>query len=65
MKPDKARSNVTSIQTPSMALESAPQPDNEDRYSRIAVSAYYKAEARGFSPGYEVEDWLAAEEEEQ
>jgi len=32
--------------------------------SRIAVSAYYKAQARGFEPGRELEDWLAAEKEE-
>lgn len=36
-----------------------------DRNSRIAVSAYYKAEARGFQPGHELSDWLAAEAEEK
>ncbi|PTN12857.1 DUF2934 domain-containing protein [Nitrosomonas aestuarii] len=35
----------------------------EDRNVRIAVSAYYKAQARGFEPGYELTDWLAAEAE--
>jgi DUF2934 family protein len=29
----------------------------------IAESAYFKAEKRGFAPGYELEDWLAAERE--
>jgi hypothetical protein len=29
----------------------------------VAVPAYYKAEARGFKPGLEMEDWLAAEAE--
>lgn len=29
----------------------------------IAVAAYYKAQERGFTPGHEVEDWLAAESE--
>lgn len=29
----------------------------------IAERAYYKAEARGFEPGHELEDWLAAEAE--
>lgn len=33
------------------------------RYSQIAECAYFKAEARGFLPGYEVEDWLSAEKE--
>lgn len=37
----------------------------EDRFSRVAVSAYYKAQARGFQPGHELDDWLAAEAEEQ
>jgi hypothetical protein len=31
--------------------------------SRIAVLAYYKAQARGFEPGHELDDWLAAEKE--
>ena len=29
----------------------------------IAEAAYYKAEQRGFVPGYAMEDWLAAERE--
>jgi Protein of unknown function (DUF2934) len=29
----------------------------------IAERAYFKAEKRGFVPGYELEDWLAAERE--
>lgn len=33
------------------------------RDARIAELAYYKAEQRGFAPGHEVEDWLAAEQE--
>jgi hypothetical protein len=41
------------------------QPGDEERISRIAESAYYKAETRGFSPGCELDDWLAAEAEEQ
>ena len=39
--------------------------NSEDRISRIAVSAYYKAQARGFQPGHELDDWLAAEAEEK
>jgi len=27
----------------------------------IAELAYYKSENRGFEPGHEIEDWLAAE----
>ncbi len=29
----------------------------------IAEIAYYKAESRGFAPGYELNDWLEAEQE--
>jgi hypothetical protein len=35
----------------------------EDRWKMIATAAYHKAEARGFAPGNEVQDWLKAEEE--
>jgi hypothetical protein len=35
----------------------------EARYALIAQSAYLRAERRGFAPGQEVEDWLAAEAE--
>jgi len=28
-----------------------------------AEAAYYRAMQRGFAPGHELEDWLAAEEE--
>lgn len=34
-----------------------------DRDAKIAEQAYYKAENRDFAPGYELEDWLEAEQE--
>lgn len=34
-----------------------------DRERRIAVRAHQLAEARGFAPGRELEDWLQAERE--
>ena len=33
----------------------------EDRSASIAKAAYFIAERRGFAPGHELEDWLAAE----
>jgi len=36
---------------------------NQNAFSRVSECAYYKAQARGFEPGHEVEDWLAAEVE--
>lgn len=35
----------------------------EARRAMIAEAAYLRAERRGFAPGNEEEDWLAAEEE--
>jgi hypothetical protein len=35
----------------------------EARRALIAESAYLRAERRGFAPGHENEDWLAAEAE--
>jgi hypothetical protein len=35
----------------------------DDRRQMIAEAAYLRAEKRGFAPGGEVEDWLAAETE--
>jgi RNA 3'-terminal phosphate cyclase len=34
-----------------------------DYSAQIAEAAYYKAERRGFEPGYEMTDWLEAERE--
>jgi hypothetical protein len=33
------------------------------RYELVAQAAYFRAKHRGFKPGYELEDWLAAEAE--
>jgi len=38
-------------------------PTGEARYRWIAHAAYLRAEKRGFAPGQEVDDWLAAEAE--
>jgi hypothetical protein len=35
----------------------------EQRTALIAEAAYFRAEKRGFAPGCETEDWLAAEAE--
>jgi hypothetical protein len=38
--------------------------DNDlDIRFRIEVAAYFRALARGFAPGHELDDWLAAEKE--
>ena len=54
-----------------MHAEAAPQLEpamervaNEARRRRIAERAYLRAERRGFASGHELEDWLAAEAED-
>jgi hypothetical protein len=34
-----------------------------ERAELVRMAAYFRAERRGFAPGYEIEDWLAAEAE--
>src|SRR3954467_5883279 len=36
-----------------------PEIADDQLRQRIAEAAYYRAQQRGFSPGYELEDWLA------
>ncbi len=51
---------------PVIGIESSPESFTEpaeDKYSQIAECAYYKAEARGFETGHEIEDWFEAEDE--
>lgn len=47
--------------------KAAPAPTQfvgpEKRAALIAEAAYYRAQKRGFAPGHETEDWLAAEAE--
>ncbi len=33
----------------------------QDRLAMIAEAAYFTAQSRGFEPGHELEDWIAAE----
>jgi hypothetical protein len=33
------------------------------RHAMIAEAAYYRAERRGFTPGYELRDWLEARDQ--
>ncbi len=35
----------------------------EERYKMIQEAAYYKAESRGFEPGWEQQDWADSERE--
>jgi Protein of unknown function (DUF2934) len=61
------RASPASISRKHVIADPRPEPeiirDNEDRWSMIAENAYYRAQQRGFLPGCELEDWLAAEQE--
>ena len=41
----------------------SPDTDLEEFREMVAKNAYYRAEKRGFEDGYELEDWLEAEQE--
>jgi hypothetical protein len=43
--------------------DAATASDAQRRQALIAEAAYYRAVERGFAPGAEVDDWLAAERE--
>ncbi len=47
--------------TRSTLQRKSPMP--QERHQLIAEAAYRRAEQRGFEPGYELSDWLAAEAE--
>lgn len=51
-KPQQQPASTAALSAPSEAVR-----------QKIAEAAYYRAQQRGFSPGYELEDWLAAEAE--
>jgi Protein of unknown function (DUF2934) len=51
-----------------MALQLDPLwcgPGDEAAQRQLAIArvAYFRAQQRGFAPGHELEDWLAAEQE--
>jgi hypothetical protein len=43
--------------------DSHAEPSPEELWKQIAEAAYYKAKARHFAPGGEVQDWIEAEAE--
>ena len=40
-----------------------PGDEAAQRQLAIARAAYFRAQQRGFAPGHELEDWVAAEQE--
>jgi hypothetical protein len=45
-----------------MEAQTATTP-HDDLRAQIAEAAYFKAQERGFEPGFELDDWLEAEAE--
>jgi len=45
--------------------QAAPSPalNAQERDKLVAQAAYFRAEKRGFAPGYELQDWVEAEAE--
>jgi len=56
----EAKKKVPASKKP-IAKPSAPSREERERW--IATAAYHRAEKRGFATGYEMQDWLDAEEE--
>lgn len=54
--------NADDIALPDVRLNGEPAP-LLSRDARIELLAYSRAEARGFEPGYALDDWLQAERE--
>ena len=61
---DKATSRAASPRkSPPVVMPPRAKLTPEARRALIAEAAYLRAERRGFVPGHETEDWLAAEVE--
>jgi hypothetical protein len=57
-KPAKAAPDALGTQPPSSV-----RPSPEQLYRMIQETAYFKAKARNFAPGHEIQDWIEAEAE--
>lgn len=49
--------------TPSVVTRSSAFAEPLTREAMVAEAAYFRSAHRGFEPGHEVDDWLAAESE--
>jgi hypothetical protein len=49
--------------TPSIVTRSSAYVEPQEREAMIGEAAYFRSAHRGFEPGHEVDDWLAAEAE--
>ena len=56
----KPKAGRSASKSPAVA---ASAPSRQERERLIALAAYFRAEKRGFAPGYELQDWVEAEVE--
>ena len=54
-------STVTVTTAPATTVAIQQRPSADELRGMIAMAAYYRAVERHFAPGYELDDWLAAE----
>lgn len=59
----RRRAGVTPPPTHSIVTRSSAYIEPQEREALIAESAYFRSAHRGFEPGHEIDDWLAAESE--
>lgn len=62
-KKPPATSKTTSRKPAAPVRPAVTKPPAAEREDMVRTAAYYRAERRGFAPGYEWEDWLSAEAE--
>jgi hypothetical protein len=58
-----ARPRSRKAKTPAGGERAPASRRSDDRHATIARAAYFRSQSRGFQPGFELEDWLAAEAE--
>jgi murein L,D-transpeptidase YafK len=63
MRKTSVKKNTKTSTKTSEPATSLAEATPEERWKMVAVSAYYKAKERGFSPGNELQDWSEAEKE--
>lgn len=62
-QPEKRRAPRRRATAPVAAASTPKFVDPTRRSALIARAAYFRAQSRGFEPGHELADWLAAEAE--
>ena len=63
MKPLAKQNEVTKADAAQHDLQAKAEHQKQLTCQEVAETAYLKAEKRGFLPGYELSDWLEAEQE--